>query len=48
MTIEKSLITFPVKMDEMKENFFLTHEGTENIGDIFYSMALEKLNDCDN
>lgn len=48
VTIEKSLITFPVKMDEMKENFFLTHEGTENIGAVFCSMAVEILYACEN
>lgn len=48
MTIEKSQISFPVKMDEMKENFFLTHEGTENIGAVFCSMAVEILYACEN
>ncbi len=48
VTIEKSQISFPVKMDEMKENFFLTHEGTENIGAVFCSMAVEILYACEN
>lgn len=41
--ISESQITFPVRLDEIKENLLLTYEGDENIADIFCAMAIEIL-----